>query len=56
MLAGSKVKQDNDPNCMSYMEVGQCVHEIFLEVREKSEISLNSNSSAVHVFLNSCFL
>ncbi len=29
---GSKVKNDKDPNCLSYMEVGLCVHDIFLEV------------------------
>lgn len=34
LLPGHKVKADNDPKCMSFMEVGQCVHDVFFDVRQ----------------------
>jgi len=29
---GDKVKGKDDPTCVTFMEVGQCVHEVFLDV------------------------
>jgi len=29
---GDKVKGKNDPTCVTFMDVGQCVHEVFLDV------------------------
>jgi len=29
---GDKVKMDNDPNCLTFMEVGQCVHDVFIDI------------------------
>jgi hypothetical protein len=29
---GDKVKMDGDKACMSFMEVGQCVHDVFLDI------------------------
>ncbi len=32
---GDKVEGNNDPKCMTFMEVGQCVHDVFFDVSEK---------------------
>ncbi|CAL8125264.1 unnamed protein product [Orchesella dallaii] len=29
---GDKVEGNNDPKCMTFMEVGQCVHDVFFDV------------------------
>jgi len=29
---GEKVQGNNDPQCITFMEVGQCVHEVFFDV------------------------
>jgi len=29
---GDKVKKKDDPTCMTFMDVGQCVHDVFLDV------------------------
>lgn len=34
---GDKVKGNNDPTCITFMDVGQCVHDVFLDVRVISQ-------------------
>ncbi|CAG7830265.1 unnamed protein product [Allacma fusca] len=29
---GDKVRGNDDPTCMTFMEVGQCVHDVFLDI------------------------
>jgi hypothetical protein len=46
MFPGEKVKIDNDPACATFMGVGSCVHDAFLDVRLKSSKS-NADLSGI---------
>ena len=42
-IIGDKVKVDNDPMCDTFMGVGQCVHDKFLDVSPKSNFRYFTN-------------